>query len=571
MLPEDTTVSLNEEPSFQLATKPNGKLTITLLKVGAIVNLIRDTTRGSKLREIMQKSESDVKDANHLAFIPWSGILDERNQLVQPTGFIWYELHDVNPLQLDSLRDQLARDPYTFLLCTNLAGNGLLLVVRTSLIDPNEYDNYIRDYGTLLRQSYKLDTIRILIPPSPARRCPLGFDLQPYLNNFSQVWTPADPSTLQETVESGESDTYSPLSLSNRIDQAFTKEVDQVMESVTVAKKDVDQIIESVAVDECIGLFTIKTANKWIQEARTKPIPKMLYDEFWLEGEVCILFAESNQGKSILGVQIGDSISRGRPIDGFRLEAPAQQVLYLDFELTAKQFEKRYSIEYKDHYIWDDNFKRVEINPEAELPKGVTFDDFLNDSIETSIIQTGAKVLIVDNLTYLNQDTEAAKDAAPLMKRLQASKRKYGLSLLVLAHCPKRDASRPIGRNDLQGSSRLSQFADSMFAIGSSTKDSRIKYLKQIKLRSTAFRYDAENVMVCQIIHKPANFLRLEFLRCSTEQEHLKQPSEKDTANQPELVHALHQQGKTQTQIALELGISQPKVSRILAKLVITK
>src|SRR6476620_2270203 len=68
------------------------------------------------------------------------------------------------------------------------------------------------------------------------------------------------------------------------------------------------------------GLFTVKTANRWIEQAKTRPIPKMLFGEFWFEGELCILFADTNLGKSILAVQIGNSISKGEQIRGFRLE-----------------------------------------------------------------------------------------------------------------------------------------------------------------------------------------------------------------------------------------------------------
>ena len=35
-----------------------------------------------------------------------------------------------------------------------------------------------------------------------------------------------------------------------------------------------------------IGLFTIRTGNEWIRQAQTRPIPKMLFDVFWFEGEI---------------------------------------------------------------------------------------------------------------------------------------------------------------------------------------------------------------------------------------------------------------------------------------------
>ena len=314
---------------------------------------------------------------------------------------------------------------------------------------------------------------------------------------------------------------------------------------------------------ESKGLYTVKTASRWIEQAKTRPIPQMLFGEFWFEGELCILFADTNLGKSILAVQIGNSISRGEQISGFKLETPKQPILYFDFELSDKQFENRYSIKFEQHYNFDNNFIRVEINPDATIPESQTFEDFLNHSLERSIIETGAKVLIIDNLTYLKNETEKAKDALPLMKHLKALKNKYGLSILALAHTPKRDLSKPITRNDLQGSKMLINFCDSSFSIGESHSDKNLRYLKQIKQRNTEQIYDAENVCVCQI-DKPLNFLLFEFVNFGKEWEHLKQHTEKDKENTNEKVIELKQQGRSLREIGAELRISHMKVSRIL-------
>ena len=64
------------------------------------------------------------------------------------------------------------------------------------------------------------------------------------------------------------------------------------------------------------SLFVTKPANGWIASSRKKPMPKFLFGEFWLEGELSILFADTGQGKSVLAVQIAESIrgaSRSRP------------------------------------------------------------------------------------------------------------------------------------------------------------------------------------------------------------------------------------------------------------------
>jgi len=314
---------------------------------------------------------------------------------------------------------------------------------------------------------------------------------------------------------------------------------------------------------ETNGLFLVKTANRWIEGAKQRPIPKMLFSEFWFEGELCILFADTNLGKSILAVQIGDSISRGEYIPGFKFEAIKQPVLYFDFEMGDKQFEARYSNNFQNHYQWNEKFFRAEVNPESDLPKSFqSIEQYINHSLEYSICDTRAKVLIIDNLTYLRNETEKAKDALPLMKHLKALKNKYQLSILALAHTPKRDLSKPISRNDLQGSKMLINFCDSSFAIGESSQDSKIRYIKQIKARNTEIIFDSENVITCQI-DKPINFLGFEFIGFSTEREHLRQQTDTDKENMKARIIELKAAGRSLRDIGSELNISHMKVKRI--------
>ncbi len=338
--------------------------------------------------------------------------------------------------------------------------------------------------------------------------------------------------------------------------ETFTDHIQEIQRELEAKKQDK-------------GLFKVKTANEWLEQAMTTPIPEMLFGEFWHENEICILFADSNLGKSILAVQNADSISRGQQIRGFNLEAKRQPVLYFDFELSAKQFEVRYSVKsetekvFENHYSFDDNFKRIEINPEAEIPTEISFENYLNQSLEQCIIETQSKVLIIDNITYLKNETERSKDALPLMKYLKELKSKYSLSILALAHTPKRDLSRPITQNDLGGSKMLYNFIDSCFAIGQSNSDKSLRYIKQVKARNTAMIYDTENVVVCQL-DKTFNFLSFEFLDLGAEREHLKQYSEKDRESLIEQAKELSEKKFSQRDIAKQLNISLGAVNKYL-------
>ena len=300
---------------------------------------------------------------------------------------------------------------------------------------------------------------------------------------------------------------------------------------------------------ERIGIFTVKTANRTIREAALRPNPDALWLTLWYEGEVCCLFSDSNLGKSIYAVQIATSIAK------------KQKVLYFDFELSDKQFQLRYSDEANNLNQFPDNLYRVEINRDSL--DAVNFEEAVIGNIEQTAIKLGAKVLIIDNLTYLCVASEKGDAAGTLMLRLMALKRKYGLSMLILAHTPKRCLSNPITQNDLAGSKKLYNFFDSVFAIGKSAKNSSVRYIKQLKVRYCNYTYDADNVIVC-VIEKVGTFLQFVDIGYAVEKEHLKEPSEKDSTQEKETIKRMVAEGKTYRVIASELGVTLGKVQRAL-------
>ncbi|MBC7747791.1 MAG: AAA family ATPase [Methylotenera sp.] len=309
--------------------------------------------------------------------------------------------------------------------------------------------------------------------------------------------------------------------------------------------------------------FNIKPINDWINEAKNRPIPNMLFNELWYESEISILFADTNLGKSILGLQISNMITKGISVNGFRVEVTAQKVLYCDFELSDKQVENRYSNQYSEHYIFSPNLLRLEINPEQETPTQFKdFEEYLCLSLENAIVEYEVKIVVIDNLTYLKTDTEKAKDALPLMKFLNGLKKKYGLSILVLAHTPKRDASKPLTKNDLSGSKMLMNFCDSCFAIGESAQETGLRYIKQIKQRNTELIYDTNNLIVCKI-EKESNFLEFVFVGFENELDHLKPRNNEEQLSE---ILELKKQGLPNTKIASTLGISEGTVRNKMKK-----
>ena len=308
--------------------------------------------------------------------------------------------------------------------------------------------------------------------------------------------------------------------------------------------------LESSQETDNIGMFTIRTANRTIAEAAMRPNPRQLYQELWYEGEVCCLFSDSNLGKSIYAVQMADTIATLRP------------VLLVDCELTDKQFQMRYTdIDTGVMHIFPELLYRAEINPNTLDVKD--YETKIFHHIEAAAQHMKCNIIIIDNLTYLCNSSDKGVDAGLFMMKLMNLKKKYGWSLLIIAHTPKRSLMSPITQNDLAGSKKLYNFFDSVFAIGKSAKDSRLRYVKQLKVRAGEFRYDSSNVIVYEI-EKTDGLVHFEFKEFSTEKEHLKERTEKEITSTHRNVHELKSQGKSTREIAAYLGLSKSKVDRLI-------
>ena len=301
-----------------------------------------------------------------------------------------------------------------------------------------------------------------------------------------------------------------------------------------------------------IGMLTLKSANQTIEDASKRPDPEQLYLELWYEGEVCCLFADSNLGKSIFAVQMADEI------------ALKHKVIYIDCELSDKQFQLRYcNPETNERHIFPDNLVRAEVNPYAIGAEN--YEDAIIRDIEAAAEKTGTKVIIIDNLTYLCNSSDKSVDAGIFMMKLMALKKKKDLSLLIIAHTPKRDLSSPITQNHLAGSKKLYNFFDSVFAIGMSAKDRNLRYVKQVKVRAGAFRYDAGNVLVYEI-EKTNGFLRFNFREFATEEEHLRHRETPEVNDNEARILELSKQGLSCRKIADQVGLSKSMVNNIINK-----
>jgi len=312
-----------------------------------------------------------------------------------------------------------------------------------------------------------------------------------------------------------------------------------------------------------------RTSQQRLKDAALQPPIKKLLGEIWLSGELHILFADTGVGKSIFAVTIGDALSKGKDVLFLKNECDPLRVLYYDFELSDRQFLKRYSSESGDCHpfsdsLYIDNIDFVELLKSGD---GISLEKALLNKIRHDIERLGINVLIIDNLTYLKtQTTQSTESALELMRSLIELKKEFNISILVLAHTPKVDPFAPLTINSLAGSKHISNFADSVSAIGKSVQGSQMRYIKQVKpSRSAEMLYDSENVIVCELAKEDA-FLTFKFLDFQREKSHLKQPVGDDERDQMiEKAYELKTQGHSYSEIA-ETLLGDPKKKGTVCK-----
>lgn len=306
-------------------------------------------------------------------------------------------------------------------------------------------------------------------------------------------------------------------------------------------------------------LLVVKAGNDWLKEGETLPPLKFYLSELLTEGDCTIVYGEPNAAKTLLGVQVANSIASGTSVVPFVNDNEAQVTMYVDCELNIRQFTARYG-----GIRFSPNFYRCELNPDYE-PEN--FEAEIISQIETQAIKIGAKVVFVDNITWLLNETEKGSDAGKLMKALLKLKNRLNITMVVMAHTPKRSGTDPLGLKDIAGSSRLGNFTTSAIAIGKSIKDEHLRYIKCTKTRNTANEHGSENVAVFEIAKDENGLVGLEFIEYDSERNHLMELPEQKRIAEVEAIKEMYLKGLPQREIAEMQGCSLGKVNSIIKKI----
>ena len=315
-----------------------------------------------------------------------------------------------------------------------------------------------------------------------------------------------------------------------------------------------------------------QSLNSMMMKEQRKPVPEILWggdgngNALWFENEFAILFGRTNTGKSLYAVQIAEHISGQL----------GRTVLYLDLELSMKQFQERYTSRDGELHIWPDNLHRPDLSMVGD---GLYDSGRFLPLIRKMMAKVNARVLILDNLTFLvNNGGMKAEDVKPICQEF-CNWAKEGYSILVVNHTPKIQPFTPLDINHCLGSSMLTNFVQSVFAIGTdSSNPSTGRYVKQLKSRNGRIVWEGNHV-IPYVIDKTLDPTMLRFIQSAQlhqtgmdTQIPIQTAREcdllKDADNmQLEQIRKLHGQGMSNRKIAGELNLSPTTVGKRLKEM----
>jgi RecA-family ATPase len=179
--------------------------------------------------------------------------------------------------------------------------------------------------------------------------------------------------------------------------------------------------------------ITAKKINDLMNEAVDKaPTLDPLFDHFWREGELAMLYGVSGSGKSILAAQIGDALARGRAIDGFAMPTAGRRVLYVDLQHADFQFTACYRDKSGRQYKFSEKFFRIK--PPADTKD---FVGWLRETVKKGRYDA----VIIDDIGSLKTTNEGTRETLAAMRELRRLRDETLVSILVVT-----DAAEPRGK-----------------------------------------------------------------------------------------------------------------------------
>lgn len=198
-----------------------------------------------------------------------------------------------------------------------------------------------------------------------------------------------------------------------------------------------------------------RKVNEVMKDEDGWPTLEPLFDNFWREGELALMFGASGAGKSLFATQLAERIARGNGIDGFSMPTTGKRVLYVDLQSADFQFRARYSGASGRQYNFSERFFRAR-PPVTEK----NFIEWLRSRLEDGRFDA----VIIDDIDNLKTTNSGTSETLAVMRALKRVRDEMMVSILVIADA--RDAKgKHADEKDLGTSRVLCTVADNVFSL----------------------------------------------------------------------------------------------------------
>lgn len=234
--------------------------------------------------------------------------------------------------------------------------------------------------------------------------------------------------------------------------------------------------------------LVVEPVNAVLERGRSIAQPRPLCGSLWQEGEILLLFGDGGVGKTFFALALCEALAEGTAFLDLETPGVPMPVIYFDFEMSDKAWARRFGSREVAN-----NFLRGAIQW-AKLEDGEDMVKLMKEKVEA----TGSEVVVVDNVSTLESDTNDGKVMTRLMRSLIQFRDELGVSLLVLAHTKKvADPKTELTADLLTGSKRQQNFADSVVGMRTSRVSSRPEpvYLKHCKARNVEIEFGGDRVI----------------------------------------------------------------------------
>jgi hypothetical protein len=186
----------------------------------------------------------------------------------------------------------------------------------------------------------------------------------------------------------------------------------------------------------------------------------------------------------------------------------------------------------------------------------------LLSAIERNVVDSKAAAIVVDNISAIITDPCDRRFVRDFLKSLNVIRERYDLAVLVIGHTRRHSRYEPLSVSNAACATTISDLCDSVFAIGQSTTDPALRYIKQLKNRSGEITYDALHVIPAVIVRQNHGlFFEMHEV---TQESRLIDRISAERWRQYLSARILQQKGCSIRQIAATIGLSKSSVQRLL-------